>query len=142
MTTYPKRTPLEAIRVFCVECQGGSFQGVSECGDTACPFHLYRHGSALAKGKHAPVRACRAYCFTYCLLDSGADAVRDCGGNTALLGPCPVFPFRMGKNPNRRALSPERRAALIESGRKFAFKPGAKRALEASESAETKQADL
>ena len=61
MSTYPKRSPLEAIRVFCIECQGGSFQGVSECVDTA------------------------------------------------LLGPCPVFPFRLGVNPNYSAEERERR---------------------------------
>lgn len=108
MTTYLKRSPLEAIRVFCIECQGGSFQGVTECADTACAFHPYRHGTALEKGRHSPVRACRAYCFDNCLPGAGADAVKDCGGDTALLGPCPVFPFRMGKNPNISAATREK----------------------------------
>ena len=99
-TMEKTQSPLKSIRAFCVECQGGSFQGVSECADTACPFHPYRHGRALAKGKHSPTRACRAYCFKYCLPEARADDIRNCGGDTALLGPCPVFPFRMGKNPN------------------------------------------
>lgn len=143
MTSYPKRSPLEAIRVFCVECQGGSFQGVTDCPASACPFHPYRHGNALAKGKHAPVRACRKYCFEQCLPEAGSDEVRNCGGDTALLGPCPVFPFRMGKNPNKqKPLSEERRAALVESGRKYVFKPGAKGVFTPPESAKPPEAGL
>lgn len=142
MTTFPKRTPLEAIRQFCIECMGGSYQGVTECVDAACPFRPYRHGSALKKGKRAPVRACKAYCFENCLPGAGADQIRDCGGDTALLGPCPVYPFRLGKNPHlQRALSPERRAALIESGRKYLFTPGAKGALRPPESTEPSRAE-
>ena len=117
MTTYPKRSPLEAIRVFCVECQGGSFQGVTECADRDCPFHPYRHGAALAKGHHSHVRACRAFCFENCLPVAGVDTVKDCGGDTALLGPCPVFPYRLGKNPNISAATREkRRQAALERG--------------------------
>ena len=108
MSKTPKRTPLEAIRAFCVECMGGSFQGVTECADKACPFYPYRHGTPLAKGRHSPVRACRVYCFENCLPGSGPEAVKDCGGDTALLGPCPVFPFRMGKNPNISAATREK----------------------------------
>ena len=109
MTAYPKRTPLTAIRVFCVECQGGLTQAVAECADADCPFHPYRHGSALEKGRHSPVKACRAYCTAYCLPEANAEEIRNCGGDTALLGPCPVFPFRMGTNPNISAETREKR---------------------------------
>ena len=124
MTAYPKRSPLAAIRVFCVQCQGDSSQTVTGCIDVACPFHSYRHGSALEKGRHSPVRACRGYCKTNCLPEANKEEIRDCGGNTALLGPCSVFPFRMGKNPNRKPLSEKRRAALVEAGEKSRFKFG------------------
>ncbi|MDR1241799.1 MAG: hypothetical protein LBM00_03285 [Deltaproteobacteria bacterium] len=102
MTTYPRRSPLQAIRVFCVECQGDSFQGVSECADTACPFHPYRHGTALSKGGHRPIGTIKRYCHEYCQggVIVGSYEVKDCGGDKAALGPCPVFPFRLGMNPN------------------------------------------
>lgn len=117
MSKYPKRTPLEAIRVFCVECQGGSFQAVTDCVDSQCPFFLYRHGVSLAKGQHSPVRACRKYCFENCLPGSGPDEIRNCCGDEGLLGPCPVFPFRMGRNPNiSDATRESRRRAALERG--------------------------
>ena len=146
MTTYPKRSPLEAIRVFCIECQGGSFQSVTECADTACAFHPYRHGTALEKGRHSPLRACRAYCFENCLPGAGADAVKDCGGDTALLGPCPVFPFRMGKNPNISAATREkarqRELRKMEEGTNTLPVFPAHAPLDAPESTESAKADL
>jgi hypothetical protein len=102
MTTYPKRSPLKAIRVFCVECQGDSFQGVSECADTACPFREYRSGKALEAGQHRPLGAVRRYCHEYCQAGAGRAEVLSCQGDKPLDGGpgCPVFPFRLGKNPN------------------------------------------
>ena len=96
MTSRPKQDPLKSIRAFCLECQGESAQAVAECADTACPFYPHRHETTLAEGRHSPVLACRAYCFANCLPGAGADEVKDCGGDAALLGPCPVFPFRLG----------------------------------------------
>jgi hypothetical protein len=93
---------------------------VIECADTACPFHPYRHGVALEKGRHSPVRACRAFCFENCLPGAGVDTVKDCGGDTAMLGPCPVFPFRLGKNPNiseeTREKARQRTAKRVQKG--------------------------
>lgn len=100
MSKYPRRSPLQAIRVFCTRCQGGSASGVTECTDSLCPFFPYREGLALSKGKHRPLKACKTYCTTNCLTDVSAKEIRDCGGDKAILGPCPIFPFRMGKNPN------------------------------------------
>ena len=102
MIKYPKRTALEAIRFFCVECQGGSFQGVTECHDLACAFFPYRHGEYIGSGQHKPTGAIKAYCQACC------EDVKGCGGDTAVLGPCPVFPFRLGVNPNITAETRER----------------------------------
>lgn len=136
-TKYPKRSPLEAIRIFCVWCQGGSFQGVEECADLNCPFYPYRHGAALEKGKHSPVRACRAYCSEYCLPGSSREDVNTCGGDCSPQGPCPVFSFRMGTNPNKsKPLSDKRRAALVEAGKIHRFQTGQKPPFTASESIE------
>ena len=100
MSRHTKRSPLKAIRAFCVECQGDSFQAVSECKDTACPFYAYRSGDALPAGQHKPMSAIKAYCFGNCLPGASREAIADCQGNKAYAGPCPVFPFRLGKNPN------------------------------------------
>ena len=100
MARDTKRSPLESIRAFCIECQGGSFQSVTECTDAACPFSPYRHGVPLPKGHHAPLRACKRYCHESCQADGGRDEVVACRGDEAVLGPCSVFPFRLGRNPN------------------------------------------
>jgi hypothetical protein len=146
MSTYPKRSPLEAIRVFCIECQGGSFQGVIECADTACAFYPYRHGTALEKGRHSPVKACKAYCSENCLAGAGYEAVKDCGGDTALLGPCPVFPFRMGTNPNisaeSRAKARQRALETDPLGLRSAKKIQAHSAFDAPESTGSPRAEL
>ena len=116
MTIYPKRSPLTAIRAFCIQCQGEAYQAINDCSDAACPFYPYRRGAALDKGKHRPLTAIRAYCRKYCLPD-GADDIRTCGGDTALLGPCVVFPFRLGRNPNiSEATREKRRQATLERG--------------------------
>ena len=94
------RSPLESMRRFCVTCQGDSPQTVTDCTDMDCPFHSYRHGTALSKGRHAPLRACKRYCAEYCQVGAGRDEVVSCGGDKAVLGPCQVFPFRLGQNPN------------------------------------------
>ena len=63
---------------------------------------------------HNPVKAIRAKC-----LDCSTGAVseiREC-----LIGNCPLYPFRLGKNPYRNQnLSEEARQARVERGRKMA----------------------
>jgi hypothetical protein len=38
------RSPLTAIRAFCVECQGGSPKSVNKCTLVECPFWAFRMG--------------------------------------------------------------------------------------------------
>ena len=95
-----RRSPLKAIRVFCVECQGGSFQSVIDCHDMRCPLYEYRHGIALEAGLHRPLRAIKMYCFDHCQAGMCRNVVENCQGNMAFVGPCPLFPFRLGVNPN------------------------------------------
>lgn len=33
-----------AIRLYCLECLGGSAKEVKECDDTLCPLHQFRMG--------------------------------------------------------------------------------------------------
>ena len=42
-----KISALEAIRRFCVQCEGDSPTSVTECLYKACPFYAYRLGVAL-----------------------------------------------------------------------------------------------
>lgn len=117
MNDYPKRSPLKAIRAFCTTCQGECSRAVAGCADTACPFYPYRHGTPPEGMKHQPMKAIRRYCLDNCQCGAGRQEVVDCGGDTALLGPCPVFPFRLGKNPNFSAeIREKRRQAALERG--------------------------
>lgn len=105
-----KLTALEAIRKFCLQCQGGVSANVTECQHTACPFYAYRLGVALPAGKHRPLKTIRAYCVEECQAGNQGQ-VDDCQGDTAAAGPCPAFPFRMGKSPNITAGTREKRRA-------------------------------
>ena len=64
-----KRTAIQAIKVFCRECQG-----VPKGGD------------------YTPVKECR--------------------GEPGTPYECPLYPFRLGKNPNRRPKTEEERLKL------------------------------
>ena len=124
-TNIPRKkplSPLEAIRAFCLECDGSH---VNACLYPACPFYDYRLGKRPAGKVCATVKAIQTYCHEECQAGSGSHEVLTCQGDKAILGPCPVFPFRMGKNPNRSIpLSEERRAALVEAGKKHQFDTG------------------
>lgn len=56
-------------------------------------------GVALPAGKHRPLKTIRAYCVEECQAGNQGQ-VEGCQGDTAVAGSCPVFPFRMGRNPN------------------------------------------
>lgn len=122
MSNYPKRTPLKAIRTFCIECQGESFQAVTECADAACPFYPYRHGTPPEGARHQPMKAIKQYCLNNCQCGAGRQDVVECQGDKAVLGPCPVFPFRLGVNPNiSDATKEQRRLRAQERAQKGTF---------------------
>lgn len=97
-----RKSPLQAIRAFCKECQGGSLPGVTACGDVGCSFFPYREGVALPSGQHKPTSAIKLYCREACQAGEGRSEVKGCQGSKAAIGSCPVFPFRLGTNPNRK----------------------------------------
>lgn len=113
------KSPLRAIREFCKECQDGSFQAAAACNDSGCPFYLYRDGKPLPRGKHKPTSTIKQYCHEYCQAGAGREEVKNCQGDKALLGACPIYAFRLGRNPNirdetrakHRAISKERVAS-------------------------------
>jgi hypothetical protein len=48
------RSPLTAVRAFCVECMGGYLQLIPSCPSQRCPLHPYRMGknpTAKKRGK-------------------------------------------------------------------------------------------
>ena len=105
-----KISALEAIRRFCVQCEGDSPTNVSECLYKACPFYAYRLGVALPAGKHRPLKAIRTFCLEECQAGNQGQ-VDDCQGDTAAAGPCPAWPFRLGKSPNVTTETREKRRA-------------------------------
>lgn len=104
-----KYSPIEAIRAFCVQCQGSSYEAVINCNDLDCVFYAYRRGKTSEHENTQPVKAIRKYCHVICQCGAGSDEVKNCQGDKAALGPCPVFPFRMGRNPNIKPETREKR---------------------------------
>ena len=105
-----KLSALEAIRKFCLQCQGDVFANATKCQHTSCLFYVYRLGVALPAGKHRPLKTIRAYCVEECQAGNQGQ-VEGCQGDTAVAGSCPVFPFRMGKSPNVTAETRAKRRA-------------------------------
>lgn len=98
-----RRTPLLAIRAFCLACMGGSAQLVAECASTTCPFHGQRTGTIEPGASRRLLKVIKAYCAGQCL--SQGDPVGCMAGRGYLdLSPCPCWPYRMGRNPAKAGL--------------------------------------
>ena len=96
---------LKAIREHCVLCVNGKAQRsnmeiIETCEIPACPLLPYSMGSRPTDGTpHRPLKACRRFCVEECQAEQ-AQQVKDCQGDTWVVGPCPLYKFRMGKSPN------------------------------------------
>ena len=99
-------TPLRAIRKHCVDCVGlGNL--VKDCdGDTLidgpCMLYKYRNG----RGRPS-VKLIRKYCVNHCM---GGHPIlaSECESKT-----CDLFPYRMGKSPNKvKSMTPEQLESL------------------------------
>ena len=99
-TQTTKRTARNAIRVYCGECQGNSQTAIEECKALSCPLHAFRKGDSAPKVQKPLLQACKTYCLNYCQAGEGREEVKNCQGDKAFLGSCPLFPFRFGRNPN------------------------------------------
>lgn len=95
--TNKQKTPLQAVRKFCIECCGGSKQDVKTCcGDRPimggeypnCPLFPHRGGR-----KRISVKTIRKHCII--CTNNSYDAIRECPSTE-----CPLYPFRMSSNPN------------------------------------------
>jgi hypothetical protein len=111
-------SPLKAVRVHCLWCCNGSANEVSLCAATACPLHPYRMGrnpekAVLLEDATAVYPAERPATRTELVAD-GTTALSmikrrciDCSGGSAAdakacqARECPLWPFRLGRNPNR-----------------------------------------
>jgi hypothetical protein len=91
-------TPGEAIRETCKDCVE-NLSEIHKCGgDTLvtgpCPFYKYR----LGRGRPS-VKTIRRYCM-YCM-GGTSNLVKECKTIK-----CPLYEFRLGKNPAYKKLSP------------------------------------
>jgi hypothetical protein len=114
-------TPLKAVRLACLECSNGSALEVRECVATSCPLWTFRFGRRPGAEDKAAVAGKPVYPLEKRLTGtSGLKAVRrrcvDCAGGTdaavraCTVSACPLFPYRLGRNPNI-VRSPERKKA-------------------------------
>jgi len=111
-------TYLEAIRKYCIWCVGGQIYKLDElCIGEECPLYPFRHkrdtlkgtnreveivvcGEKIKRKHYTPLKAIRQKCLD---CSSGDKAeVRNCicyEGNPEGVEPCPLWIYRMGKNP-------------------------------------------
>ena len=118
----PRKTALESIRMFCVQCMGGSPSLVPECPSSDCAFYSYRSG-VIADG--APRRLLRVI-KDYCAACAPEGDVSGCTAGKCYLSldPCPVWPFRSGRSPYYGEGRKERlRVHAIRSGSDANFRP-------------------
>ena len=90
-------TPLHAVRRFCIECVGNVKSQIRNCGGDkpimggeypCCPLFPHRGGR-----KRISVKTIRKHCMI--CTNGSHDAIRECPSTE-----CPLYPFRMGTNPN------------------------------------------
>ena len=107
-----RRSPLEAIRAFCLCCCGESKHDVRLCPSTGCAFHAYRAGIIPPGAARSLLKIVKARCLD-CMPDGAAkcDAFQACD----IHPPCPCWPFRLGRNPN---IGPEVREKRREFGKR------------------------
>jgi hypothetical protein len=111
-------SPLKAARAHCLWCCNGSSSEVTLCAATGCPLHSYRLGCNPATGAllqdATAVHPAERPATRRELIADGATALRmikrrciDCSGGSAAEAKvcqetgCPLWSFRLGKNPNR-----------------------------------------
>ena len=97
-------SPMEAIRARCLECVGYHSAEVLNCKDHDCALYPLRLGS-IPIDRPSRLKAIRKHCLE--CMNGSAEAVRDCTSGPGLAKGepgCPVFQFRLGKNPKRKGV--------------------------------------
>ena len=87
-------TPSKAIRLHCLDCQGTS-PAVAKCESKACQLHQLREGP---KAGMSRLKAIRSYCVE-CVGGELSQIAQCTAGPEANGYRCPLWQFRMGKNP-------------------------------------------
>ena len=115
-------SPRQAIRAKCRECFGGDLEPIrnctcrtpkGKCDPSGCWLWPYRmgHGIDPSREPYPPTRLQAIY--KECLNCMGGDreGVKECPSDD-----CPLYPFRLGHNPNRAGIGPVRgRFKLVEA---------------------------
>lgn len=88
----------QAIRSFCMECQGRLSHAVDACEDHDCKLYPFRKFVAESPDishntEEKPTRAVRQHCLICC--GGERDEVRNCAAGKT----CTLWPFRFGVNP-------------------------------------------
>lgn len=97
------KTPLQAVRHFCLDCCCEVSKEVELCPAETCPIWPFRFGSYPAdhQGTKSVLRPIKEKCGD-CMPESfkpGTKAVVDCEKKC-----CPIWPYRLGTNPKRKGL--------------------------------------
>jgi len=134
-------TYLKAIHKYCVWCVAGQYRKLDElCAgeESGCPLYPFRHGENTLRGtnkeveivvcgekikvkNYTPLKAIRQKCID--CSGGNRSEIRNCiyyEGNPEGVEPCPLWIYRMGKNPYLKGRFPKH---LI----KFFFKKGEQR---------------
>ena len=101
-------SPLKSVRAYCLECRLNNPKEVRLCSAKDCSLHPYRS----CKG-NLSVRTIKRYCMQ--CGEPSIFAVQKCEFNgTKGQKLCPLYIYRLGKNPNRkgRNVHPNAIAAL------------------------------
>lgn len=115
-------SPLKAIRAMCLECVGYVPQEVVACTGFDCSLYPFRLGRA-ALGGHSRLKAVKAHCLA--CMGGRLDFVKTCPSGPAADGEpgCPVYSFRLGRNPNRKGKggSPAHLKTTLDQPRELGF---------------------
>lgn len=93
-----RKTPLKAVRKYCLSCCGDVKNEVKTCGGDkpimgglypSCPFYNHRLGK-----NRISVKVIRKHCVEICC-NGSVLAVRECPSTE-----CALYEYRMGTNPN------------------------------------------
>lgn len=87
---------LKQIRSQCLECMGGSYALVRDCGSESCPLHAFRMGKKSKLATTTALKAIRAFCLE-CV--GTWHEVEQCTGKMISGPDCPFYFYRKGKNP-------------------------------------------
>lgn len=88
----------QAIRHFCLECQGRLPKAVDACEDEVCPLYLFRLNDPESRLDQPglpirPLRAVRQQCLACCAGER--DEIRNCSAGKS----CSLWEFRFGVSP-------------------------------------------